>query len=81
MKDLVELSWSDTHYSCLLVDHALLEHIHCHVESSKTCSLTNAALEHPKLTVLDSELDVLHILEVSLELETDSVKLLVNLRH
>ena len=81
MKDLVELSRSNASYSCLLIDHTLLEHIHSHVKSCKTSSLTYAALEHPKLTVLDSELDILHVAEVVLKVEADAVELCVNLRH
>ena len=81
MENLVELSRGYPHYSCLLVNHSLLKHVHCHVESSDTCSLSDTALEHPEFTVLDSELDVLHVVEVFLEVETDIVKLLVNLRH
>ena len=81
MEDLIELCRSDACYSCLLIDHTFLKHIHCHIEGSKTGSLTYAALKHPKLAVLDSELDVLHVTEVVLKVETDAVEFLVDLRH
>ena len=81
MKNLIELSRSNTHYCCLLVNHALCKHVHRHIERSETGPLSNTALEHPELAVLNSELDVLHVVEVLLKVKTDVVKFLVDLRH
>ena len=81
MENLVKLCRRNAHYSCLLVNHALLEHVHCHVEGSDTGPLSYAALEHPELAVLDCELDVLHIAEVLLKMEADAVKFGINFRH
>ena len=81
MEDFVELCRSHTGNCGLLVNHSFLEHIHSHIQSSETCSFADTALEHPEFAVLNGELDVLHIVEVFLEVKTDVVKLLVNLRH
>ena len=81
MKDLVELCRRNAHYSGLLVDHTLFEHIDSHLKRSETCSLTDTALEHPEVAFLDSELDVLHIVEMLLESCPDGVELFIYLRH
>ena len=81
MENLVELCRRNTHYGGLLVDHTLFEHVDRHLEGSETGSLADTALEHPEVTLLDGELDVLHIVEVLLKSDSDLVELLVNLRH
>ena len=81
MEQLVELGGLATQYGRLLVDHTLAEHIHSDLHHGSTCTLTVAALQHPELTVLDRELDVLHIAVVILEVVLDSIQLLVYLGH
>ena len=81
MENLVELCRRNSHDSCLLVNHAFCEHIGSHLESCETCPLADTALEHPELAFLNRELDVLHIVEVVLEMCADLVQFLVNLRH
>ena len=81
MKNFIELCRRNAHNSGLLVDHTFLKHIYSHLEGSETGSLTDTALKHPKMTFLDSELDVLHIVEVLLQSGSDFIQLLVNCRH
>ena len=81
MQNLVELRRGNPHYSCLFVNHLLLNHVHRHLKGSKTGTLSDPALEHPKMSFLDGELDVLHVAEMLLKLQTDSVQLLVDFRH
>ena len=81
MENLVELCRRNAHNCGLLVDHTFLEHVDSHLECCKTGSLADTALEHPEVTFLNGELDVLHIVEVLLESCPDIVELRINLRH
>ena len=81
MENFVKLCRRHPHHGSLLVDHLFFDHVHCHLESGQTGPLADTALEHPEMSFLDGELDVLHILEVLLKGEADAVKLLVDLRH
>ena len=81
MEDFVKLGGGYPEDGCALVNHTLVKHIHCHLERCKSGSLTDTALEHIELAILDGELDVLHIVEVVLKKYANVVELLVNLRH
>ena len=67
MKKLIELFRVNTLNCLFLSDKAFLFHFDSNVKSSLSGTLTNTSLEHPKLTLLDSEFDVAHITEVILE--------------
>ena len=81
VKDFVQLGRSHAHDGGLLVDQALIDHVNGHLQGGEAGALADTALQHPQLAFLDGELDVLHILEVLLEVETDVVQLLVHFRH
>ena len=81
VEELVKLIWSYSHDGGPLVYETFMEHVHCHVESGQTCPLADTALQHPELAVLDGELDVLHVLEVLLQMVLDIVQFLVYFGH
>ena len=81
MEKLFKLRRGNPHHSGLLVDHLLVNHVHGHLQGCQTGPLADTALEHPEVTLLDGELDVLHVMEMLLKSETYVVKLLVDLRH
>ena len=81
VKDFVELGRRHPHDCGALVDHALVEHVHRHLESGDTGALADTALEHPEVAFLNGELDILHIVEVGFQLGADGVELCVNLGH
>ena len=81
MQHLVQLGRGNAHHGGLLVDHALVEHIHRHLQGGQTGTLADTALEHPEDTLLDGELDILHVVEVDLQTLANVVELLVDLRH
>ena len=45
----------------LLVDHALLKHLHRNAHHGRAGALAVARLQHPELALLDRELQVLHV--------------------
>ena len=81
VEDLVQLGRSHAHDGGLLVDQAFIDHVDGHLQGGEAGALADTALQHPQLAFLDGELDVLHVLEVLLEVETDVVQLLVHFRH
>ena len=81
VEDLVELGGGDPHHGGLLVDHALGDHVGGHLQGGQAGALADTALEHPQLAFLDGELDVLHVVEVVLELQADRVELGVDVGH
>ena len=65
----------------LLVDSALAQQIHGDLHHSGARALTVTGLEQPQLAILDSELHVLHVVVVLLELLLDVNELLGALGH
>ena len=51
----------------LLVDQLFFHHLHGDAQGGKGRALSGAGLEHPELSLLDRELDVLHVLEMLLQ--------------
>jgi len=47
---------------------AFVDKVDCNFEGSNSSTFTIAALEHPELTLLHCELNVLHVLKIVLEL-------------
>ena len=58
-----------------------MQHVESHGQGSDTCALTDAALQHVELAILDGELDVEHIVIVFFEDAADFAEFLVGLRH
>ena len=81
VQDFIQLGRGDPHYGGLLVDHTLFYHIGRHLQGGQAGALANTALQHPQVTFLDGEFDILHILEVILQFQADIVQLLIYIRH
>ena len=75
MEKLVEFLGLHTEEGGLLIDFACAEQLHGDSYHSSAGALSVTGLEHPELAVLDGELHVLHILEVSLKFVGDSDQL------
>src|SRR5512133_1546471 len=67
MEKFIKLGRIDAENSCLLVDQLLMKHVHCHIESRSTSSLSGTALKHVENAFLNCELDIKHIMERSLK--------------
>ena len=76
MQQLVELGRIDTQDRFLRADHVFVDHVDRDLQGSARGALADAGLEHPKLALLDRELDVAHVAIGRLELREDSVELL-----
>ena len=81
VEQFVELRRLAAQYGGLLVDQTLAQHVHGDLDHRRARALAVAALEHPEFAVLNREFDVLHVLEVLLQVVLDFVQLLVNLGH
>ena len=71
VQKLVKLVWLYASKSCFLCDELFFNHVNCHLNSSCTCALTVAALEHVELSFLNGKLHVLHIVIVLFEAVAD----------
>ena len=80
-EDLVEPVRAYPHERLFLVDQALPDHVDGGLELGEGGPLARPRLEHPELSALDGELDVLHVLKAALQDSADLQKLQVNLRH
>ncbi len=67
MQELVERAGLDPHDGVLAGEHALVGHVHRHLERRFRRALAVAGLQHPELAALDGELHVLQILVVLLQ--------------
>ena len=81
VEQFVEFGGLAAQYGRLFVDQSLAEHVHRDFDHGGAGTLAVAALEHPELAVLNRELDVLHVLEVLLQVVLYLVELLVNHGH
>ena len=79
MQELVKLVGGDAQDRLLLGDAPLLYHLHGDLERGERRALADAGLEHPKLTLLDRELDVHHVGVVVLKDLEDVEELLARL--
>src|SRR5262249_40734640 len=70
---LVQLICGNPAYRRLPVDELLLLHLHRQANGSEASALAAARLEHEDLAVLNGELEVLHVLKVSLELAANAL--------
>src|SRR5262249_8802624 len=64
-----------------LFDEAFLDHVHGEADRGEAGPLAVARLQHPEPTLLDGELDVLHVAVVFFQDVADVVELLVNAGH
>ena len=76
VQELVELRGVDAAQGLLTGDEALLDHLDSDAQGGGCGTLAYAGLEHPELTLLDSELDVAHVAVVILKRQEDALKLL-----
>ena len=74
MAEVVSRNPKDRFVFC---DELLLDHVERDVDGGETGALAVAGLQHPELSFLDGELDVLHVAEVLLERCADLEELLV----
>ena len=81
MEELVESSGVDAENGSLFVDEAFGFHLDGHADGGGTGALSATGLEEEELAVLNSELNVLHVMVVSLELLVGAFELLVDLGH
>ncbi len=81
VQDFIQLGRGDPHHGGLFVDHAFFHHIGRHLQGGQTGTLADTALQHPQVTFLDGEFDILHILEVIFQFQTDFVQLLIYFGH
>ena len=81
MEQRVELPGVDAHQRLLLRQQALLDHVDRDAHRRLRRPLRAAGLEHVERPVLDRELDVLHVLVVTLERAHDLDQLRVDLGH
>ena len=81
VQKFIELLWLTTEYSCLLINHALVEEIHGNLHHSCTCTLTVTGLEEPEFAFLYGELHILHIVIVMFQLILQRIEFLIKLRH
>ena len=81
VEQLVELRGLAAKHGRAFVDQPFAEHVHRDLDHGRTGAFAVAALEHPQLAVLDRELDVLHVLEILLQVVLDLIEFLVNHRH
>mmetsp|Transcript_40600 Transcript_40600/g.79488 ORF Transcript_40600/g.79488 Transcript_40600/m.79488 type:complete len:620 (-) Transcript_40600:61-1920(-) len=81
VEELVEVRRVHLVDGLVLCDETLLVHVYGDLDGRGAGPLAVAALEHEELAVLDGELDVLHILIVTLKLLHVLKKLLVSVRH
>ena len=81
MKKFVKFIRFNTHQSCFLINHALVEQIHSNLHHGGTCTFTVTSLEEPKFTFLYGELHVLHILVVIFQFSLKRIQFLIDFRH
>ena len=81
MEQLVELAGIDPRHRLLGRDHALVDHVHGHLQRSSGGALRGPRLQEVEPTVLDGELDVLRVAVVLLETTKRVEELLVCGRH
>ena len=79
-EDLLELLGRNAGDRGLPVDELLFDHFASDTNSGDAGALTVASLEHEHLLFLDSELEVLHVLEVRFEDLADALELFERLR-
>mmetsp|Transcript_50549 Transcript_50549/g.99452 ORF Transcript_50549/g.99452 Transcript_50549/m.99452 type:complete len:701 (-) Transcript_50549:954-3056(-) len=80
-EQLCELRRFHPHQCLLFVDETLLQHIVSDLDGSHSSPLACPRLEHEETAFVDSELNILHVLEVSLECLSDFLQLIVHRGH
>ena len=62
MEKLVERTRVDAQKSCFFIDKLFVDHVNRDIDCGRCGALAGPGLKHPKLFVLDRELNVLHVL-------------------
>ncbi len=81
VEQLVEFGRLAAQYGGLFVDQAFAQHVHGDLHHRGARTLAVATLEHPEFAVLDREFDVLHILEILLQVVLYLVEFFIYGRH
>eukprot|EP00438_Fugacium_kawagutii_P025779 Skav230060 [mRNA] locus=scaffold1221:119908:121924:- [translate_table: standard] len=81
MQELVDQVWLQTQKGLRLCDQAFVGHVDRNLQSSRSCTLSIAGLQHVEFALLDGKLNILHILVVSLELASHREQLLEDVWH
>ena len=79
MKELVEILRRNPLDRFVLCDQPLAHHLHANPHGGGAGPLRSPRLQHVELIVLERELDVLHVLEVILELRGEPLQVAVDL--
>ena len=77
MQQLIQLLRLDPQDCLFFGDETLLTHLHGHSHSSRAVALANSRLEHEQFTILDSELNILHIAVMLFQFRADFSQLVV----
>eukprot|EP00438_Fugacium_kawagutii_P025783 Skav230064 [mRNA] locus=scaffold1221:128832:131215:- [translate_table: standard] len=81
MQELVDQVWLQTQKGLRLGDQAFVGHVDRNLQSSRSCTLSIAGLQHVEFALLDGELNILHVLVVSFELFSHGEQLLEDAWH
>ncbi len=81
VQEEIDLVGRDAQQRLFAGDQALLDHVHGDAHGGLGGALGVAGLQHPELAAFDSELDVLQVAIVVLELRGDRLELGVGRRH
>eukprot|EP00438_Fugacium_kawagutii_P035590 Skav224930 [mRNA] locus=scaffold2105:68550:69980:- [translate_table: standard] len=81
MQELIDQVWFQTQKGLRLGDQAFVGHINRNLQSSRSCSLSVAGLQHVEFALLDGKLNILHVFVVSLELLSHGEQLLEDVWH
>ena len=81
MQELVELRRLDAPNGFLLIDQAFVAHVDGDPHRRLRGALAVAGLQHEQLTLLDGELDVLHVVVVLLEPVAEGDELVIERRQ
>ena len=81
VQQLVQLGGLATQHGGLLVDQTLAQHIHCDLHHRRARTLSVTTLQHPQFSVLNRELNILHIGEILLQMMLNIIQFVIYRRH
>ena len=81
MEKLIELLGTNAHYGFVLVDEFFANHLDGNTNGSSASSFTSTSLEQIEVTLLNGELEVLHVSIVFLEFFVDCYELVIERGH
>ncbi len=80
MKKLIKLRGLHPHHRIPFGDKLFFDHVHRHIQSRCTGTFSDTRLQHPESSLLNRELQILHVLVVAFEFVSDRDQLFVKLR-